>query len=150
MHLYAIRISKRNGVLAFRFSWYHHPSKLQTTVARFCLHIWYTWVNFLIWCGQLHDDVIKWKHFPRNWPFVQGIHRSRVNSPHKGQWRGALMFSLIGVWINACVNNREAGDLRRYRAHYDVTVMWNELSVRSGYLKHFEKHCVNTKHWMRL
>ena len=47
-----------------------------------------------------HDDVIKWKHFPRYWPFVRGIHRSPVNSPHKGQWRGALMFSLICVWIN--------------------------------------------------
>ena len=42
-----------------------------------------------------HDGVIKWKHFPRYWPFVRGIHRSQVNSPHKGQWRGALMFSLI-------------------------------------------------------
>ena len=42
----------------------------------------------------LHDDVIKWKHFPRYWPLVRGIHRSPVNSPHKGQWRGALMFSL--------------------------------------------------------
>ena len=47
-----------------------------------------------------------------------------VNSPHKGQWRGALMFSLICVWINNWVNNREAGDLRRHRSHYDVTVMW--------------------------
>ena len=46
-----------------------------------------------------------------------------VNSPHKGQWRGALMFSLIWVWINSWVNNREAGDLRRYRAHCDVIVM---------------------------
>ena len=46
-----------------------------------------------------------------------------VNSPHKGQWRGALMFSLICVWINGWVNNREAGDLRRYRVHYDVIVM---------------------------
>ena len=44
-------------------------------------------------CG--HGDVIKWKHFPRYWPFVREIHRSPVNSPHKGQWRGALMFSLI-------------------------------------------------------
>ena len=60
-----------------------------------------------------HDDVIKWKHFPRYWPFVRGIHRSPVNSPHKGQWRGALIFSLICVWINGWVNNREAGDLRR-------------------------------------
>ena len=70
-----------------------------------------------------HDDVIKWKHFPRYWPFVWGIHRSPVNSPYKGQWRGALMFSLICVWINGWVNNREAGDLRRYRAHYGVIVM---------------------------
>ena len=70
-----------------------------------------------------HDDVIKWKHFPRNWPFVRRIHRSPVNSPHKGKWRGALMFSLICVWINDWVNNREAGDLRRYRGHYDVIVM---------------------------
>ena len=46
-----------------------------------------------------------------------------VNSPHKGQWRGALMISLICVWINGWVNDREAGDLRRYRGHYDVTVM---------------------------
>ena len=71
----------------------------------------------------IHDDVTKWKHFPRNWPFVRGIHRSPVNSPHKGQWRGALMISLICVWINDWLTNREAGDLRRYRAHYDVIVM---------------------------
>ena len=74
------------------------------------------------WC-IVHDDVIKWKHFPRYWPFVRGIHRSPVNSPHKGQWRGALMFTLIYARINGWVNNREAGDLRRYRAHYDVIVM---------------------------
>ena len=69
-----------------------------------------------------HDDVIKWKHFPRYWPFMRGNQRSPVNLPHKGQWRGSLKFSLICVWINCWVNNREAGDLRRYRAHYDVTV----------------------------
>ena len=43
--------------------------------------------------------------------------------PHKGQWRGALMFFLICVWKNGWVNNRKAGDLRRYRIHYDVIVM---------------------------
>ena len=79
-------------------------------------------VEFHIIAPQ-HDDVIKWKHFPRYWPFVRGIHRFPVNSPHKGQRRGALMFSLICVWINGWVNDREAGDLRRYHAHYDVTVM---------------------------
>ena len=70
-----------------------------------------------------HDDNIKWKHIPRYWPFVWGIHRSPMNSLHKGQWRGALMFSLICAWFNG-VNNREAGDLRRYRAQYDVIVVW--------------------------
>ena len=44
------------------------------------------------------------------------IHRSPVNSPHKGQWRGALM-------LNGWANSREAGDLRRCRDHYDVIVM---------------------------
>ena len=82
-----------------------------------------------------HDNVIKWTHFPRYCPFVRGIHRSPVNSPQKGQWRGALIFSLICVWINGRVNNREAGDLRRYRAHYDVSVMRYAA-------KDFKDHCI--------
>ena len=72
---------------------------------------------------QIHGDVIKWKQFLCYWPFVRGIHRAPVNSPHKGQWRGALIFSLICLWIKGWVNNREAVDLRRHRAHYDVSVM---------------------------
>ena len=72
-----------------------------------------------------------WRHqmetFPCHWSFVWGIHRSPANSPHKGQWRGALMFSLICAWINGWVNNREAGDLRRHRARYDVIVMNCEI-----------------------
>ena len=50
----------------------------------------------LLW----HDDVIKWKQFPRYWPLVREIHQSPVDSPRKGQWRGALKFSLICAWIN--------------------------------------------------
>ena len=73
----------------------------------------------------LHDDVIKWKDFPRYWPFLWGIHRSTMNSPHKGRWRGALVFSLICAWTNGSVNNLETGDLRCHRTHYDVTVMLN-------------------------
>ena len=85
----------------------------------------------------IHDDVIKWKHFPRYWPFVRGIHRSPVNSPHKGQWRGALMFSLIYAWINDWVNNREAGSLRRYRGHYDVIVMYSRRRCKSTMISYF-------------
>ena len=74
-----------------------------------------------------HDDVIKWKHFPRYWPFVRGIHRSPVNSPHKGQWRGALMFSLICAWINDWVNNREAGVLRQS--------LWRHCNALHGFTR---------------
>ena len=79
----------------------------------------------------VHDDVIKWKHFPCHWPFVRGIHRWPVNSPHKGQWRSALMFSLIGSWINISVNNGEAGDLRQHCVHYDFTVMLSKFQIHS-------------------
>ena len=75
-----------------------------------------SWRNVIhnIWA---HDDVIKWKHFPRYWTFV-----------HRGQRRGALMFSLICAWINGWVNNHGAHYLRRHRAHYDVTVMLRWVS----------------------
>ena len=71
-----------------------------------------------------NHDVIKWKHFQCYWPFVWGIHQLPVNSPQKGQWRGASVFSLTWVWINGWVNNHEYGDLRRHHGHYDVTVMF--------------------------
>ena len=80
----------------------------------------------MLYCHYLciqHDGVIKWKHFSRYWPFVSGIHRSPVDSPHKGQWYGTAIFSLICAWTNGWANTRETGDLRRRRAHHDVTVM---------------------------
>ena len=73
--------------------------------------------------GPCHDDVIKWRPFPRYWPFVRGIHRSPVISPYRGHWSGAWLFSLICAWTNDLVNNRDADDLRRHRTNYDVTVM---------------------------
>ena len=109
-----------------------------------------------------HDDAIKWKHFPRYWPFARGIHRSPVNYPHKGEWRGALMFSLIFTWINGSVNNREAGDLRHHRAYYDVIVMYEYFILALGVfffrehkfhldvnLKHSVK-CLLTREWHEL
>ena len=77
--------------------------------------------------GAGAEEIAWWLHQMENcsryWPFVRGIHRSPVDSLHKGQWRGALVFSLIYAWINAWVNNREALNLRRHRAHCDATVM---------------------------
>ena len=91
-------------------------------------------------CMQ-HGDFIKWNHFPRHWPFVRGIHQSSVNSHQKGPWRRALMLSLTCAWINGWINNREAGDLRRHRAHYDVTMMVSQcflLSISRSLEKNYQ------------
>ena len=50
-------------------------------------------------------------------PLCRGIHRSPVNSLHKGPCRRALMFSLICAWIDGRENNQEAGDLRCHGVH---------------------------------
>ena len=102
------------------------------------------WVNqhkYTVLCRLKYhqdDDVVKWKHFPRYWPFVRGTHRSPVNSPHKGQWRRALMFSLICALVNDWVNNGEAGDLRSHRTHYDVIVWVN--NSEAGDLRSHRTH----------
>ena len=87
-------------------------------------------VNYFIIMNS-HDDVIKWNFFLRYWPFVRGIHRPPVDSPHKRQWRGGLVFSLICARTTGWVNNRDAGDLRRHGAHYDVILM-NKISASSS------------------
>ena len=86
----------------------------------------------MLWFG---DGQINWH--PKTWwrhqmetfsaflVLCEGIHRSPVDSPHKGWRRGALMFSLICAWTNGWASNRDAGDLWRYRPHYDVTVTKN-------------------------
>ena len=105
------------------------------------------WFNVILWfltqhpshIEYGHDNVIKWKHVPRYWAFVREIHRLPENSPHKGQWRKALMFSLICARLNGRVINREAGDLRRHRTHYDVTVM-GTMIYNSARAKYFLKY----------
>ena len=125
------------------FPWYAHNQSSRCTL-HICPVIVYEWKVF----GEpgsgpfsvvtvLHDDVIKWKRFPRYWPFVRGIHRPPMNSPQKGQWRGALISPLICAWTNVWVNNRDAGDLRRHRAHHAVTVML--ASWRSWILAHLSR-----------
>ena len=91
-----------------------------------CLVTWF--------CYQL-------KHFPHHWHFVQGIHCPLVNSPHKGQWCGALIFSLIYAWTNSWINNWDAGDLRHHCAHYDVIIMFPSLAYFQIF-QHLPKHCL--------
>ena len=93
-----------------------------------CLHR----KNNAIYSRVSVDMMTSWNGniFLRYWPFMWGIHRSPVNFPHKVQWCGALMVSLICAPINAWVNNLGAGDLRRHRARYSVVVMiWNVMML---------------------
>ena len=78
-----------------------------------------------------------WRHqmenFPRYWPFVRGIHRSPVDSPHKGQWRGASMFSFICAWPNGWANNMEHGTWTRevpccFSWSHDDVIKWRHFT----------------------
>ena len=78
------------------------------------------------------DDVIKWKHFLRYWPFVWGIHRSPLNSPHKGQWRGALMFSLISA-----LNKRLSKQLWGWWFETPSRSLWRHCNYFWTFTMHF-------------
>ena len=75
-------------------------------------------------------------------PFVRGIRRSPVDSSHKDQRRGALMFSFICAWTNGWTNNGNSGDLRRPRAHYDVIVVWFKNMIWIPGLEHHHAQIV--------
>ena len=87
-------------------------------------------INPSIWCIYTW-----WRHQMETFSALLAICAGNSpvpgNSPHKGQWRGALMFSLICAWISGWVNNREAGDLRRNHAHYDIIVMIKPFGGKS-------------------
>ena len=79
--------------------------------------------------------------FPRYWPFVRGIHRSPVNFPHKGQWRGALMYSLICTRINGWGNNGDASELR-YRVTPDHVLTGTRAPPVSIWRRYKDKELV--------
>ena len=87
------------------------------------------------WCWYeiLHDSGSWWRHQMETFfallSLCVGIHRSLVNSPHKGQWRGAFVF--FDLHPNKLLSKQSwACDLRRHCAHYDVIVMCNGATWR--------------------
>ena len=97
---------------------------------------------------DVHDDVIKWKHFPRFWPFVRGIHWSSVDSSHKGQWRGALMFSLICALIKRLRKQSRGCWLETLShslwCHYNVLSLSRFFSIKSFKWKMCKYHTTIT------
>ena len=124
---------------------HHNSNAMETAFCYRTIFIYseqFSWQVNMIAANKTHDDVIKWKMFSRYWSFVRGFHRPTVNSPHKGQWRGAWIFALICARTNGYANNRNAGDLRRHCAHYDVTVMKLYVSHNSPtYVCLYGYHC---------
>ena len=106
------KIRHISSALYMRCLWFQRSGQyvMHLAVSKSNLSPAHTFVAMYSAVCNIHDDIIKWKHFPHYRPFVQGIHRSTVNSPHKGQRHGALMFSLICAWMDGWVNTHEAGD----------------------------------------
>ena len=110
--------------------------------------------NTYTWCEIMYKINSKpwWRHQMETFSVVLALcaGNSPVTGefPHKGQWHGALMFPLIGAWTNI----REAGDLRRHRAHYDVTVMFQPHSNIGAWhgghylAKHLSSPCKTYEH----
>ena len=126
--IFCVCICKTHNFIILQLEWHVYACiTMCFQVLQTKLYIYIYWHEIWsdeIWSNHIaHDYGIKWKPFPRYWPFVWGIHQSPVNSPHKGQWRRALMFSLICAWTNGWVNNRDVDDLRCHSTHFDVTVM---------------------------
>ena len=57
------------------------------------------------------------------------------------------MISLIYAWTDGWVNNRGAGDLRRYRTHYDVTVMEMDPNNKDHFV-YMHVYCNVASHWL--
>ena len=110
---------------------YHTKLNLSQSIQRdswwWVTLIWYQntgiyrdwWLTLVV---VFHDEVIEWKHFPRHWPFA-----GNANSPHKGQWRGALMFSLI-----CALNKRMSKQSWGWWCETPPRSLWRHCNVRSG------------------
>ena len=109
----------------------HIKPALEPTLPRFWNTIWRHKHSTALYVSYLFAGTIPhsawWRHQMETFSALLAICAGNspvpVNSPHKGQWRGTLMSSLICDRINGWGNNREAGDLRRQRAHHDVIIM---------------------------
>ena len=105
----------------------------------------------IIW----HDEAIIWKQFPRYWPFVREIHRSPVNFPHKGQWHGALMFSLIcaringrlWLWFVGCCGARQRGTM--YENYLSRVSISNYRPCSCRYIRFLKRCAMNDNNWQQ-
>ena len=91
-----------------------------------------------------HDDVIKWKHFPRYWPFVRGIHLSPVDSIHKGQWRGVWCFLAPDQRLSKQTRRRWSETPPRSLWHHSNGGLWALFQYKMSSYLYRKSYCVDT------
>ena len=100
---------------------------------------WFRVHNVLNCFGRRYDDVIKCNHFPRYWPFVRGIHRSTVNSPHKRP-----VTRSFDVFFDLHSNKRLGKQWRGWWCGTPCIPLWrhcNEVSVNTSSVRRLNVPC---------
>ena len=111
-------------------------------------------VNVTIWIWRFyssrcyHDEVIKWKHFPRYWPFVRGNHRPPVNDVTEMR---ASVGTKATLWsCSLCMNTVKGSNLlgqdcdHLLRCAYRLQISWLHLDLleRLYDINQFNPRCV--------
>ena len=86
-----------------------------------------------------HDDVIKWKRFPRYWPFARGIHRSPVDYPRKGQRRS------FDIFFDLRLNKRLDKQSRRRCFETQSRSLWRHSNVNCWFLCYWRVCLLSTE-----
>ena len=127
IHVSSRYLQKKSGPLSStELQWHERDGRAlgQCSQSFYFAHMTEMWQVISKWLHQM-------ERFSALLALCAGNSPIPVNSPHKGQWRGALMFSLICVWINDWVNNREAGVLRQVMRSFDISLLLASTSCRT-------------------
>ena len=91
------------------------------------------WSQVMPWCIRCliggchqHDEVIKWKHFPCYWPFVQGFHWSLVNSPSQ-----TPVMRSFDVSFDLCLKKWLSKQSRGWWFETSSRPLWRQCNVKN-------------------
>ena len=138
-------------------TWRHRSGSILAQVMAWCLtatshYLNQCWLNVseVLWQWIIQTKLAWWRHQMETFSASLALHEGNplvtVDSLHKGQWQ-ALMFSFIYAWTNAWANNRNAGDLRRHCAHYDINIMGAAAQTAGPTLIPWSWWCQNCRDW---
>ena len=93
-----------------------------------------TWCDFTDICHLLPSNIPRWRHQRETLSALLALCEGNPSvtdgfpSQRPVTWSFDVFF--ICAWTNCAANNRDAGDLRCHRAHYDVTTIHRACFVR--------------------